>query len=97
MFKPKIGRHPKNRNDESLPIGEYLYAKNKGIKDNLEKVQLNELNKAKEAFNTSHIRKESNQIVEGKKEEIFKRIFVLIKNNENALKSSIIIHTESII
>ena len=97
MFKPKIGRPPKNRNDASLPIGEYLYSKNKGIIDNIEKVQLNEFNKVKEASNISHIRKESNQIIEGKKEETFKRIFVLITNNEDAVISSTSINASSII
>lgn len=79
VFKPKIGRAPKNnRNVACLPIGDYLYAQNKMKEELMTKIRAEDVAKSKMDCNSSFVRRTSNQIVEGKKEEIFRMIFDLL-------------------
>jgi len=95
-FKPKIGRPPKNdRNKSALPIGEYLYEKNKEMKEHMNKMKEDEIKKAKADCNFSFTGKESNQIIEGRKGEIFKEVFNLLDNDEDGIISYKSIDTSS--
>ena len=88
-FKPKVGRPPRNdRNSACLPIGDYLYAQNKRKEEIISRKKDEEKVKTKASANVSHVRDESNKIIEAKKTENFVEVFQLLDKDADGIISA---------
>jgi len=90
LFKPKVGRPPRvDRNIGALPVGDYLYAQSKRMREMQNKKQAEiEKEKSKSLCSVSLIQEESRQMVEGRKEAIFSEIFnILDKDGDNIISA----------